>query len=92
MKTIVRIHIGQYFASAHPAIIQTILGSCISVCLFDPVTKIGGMNHILHTGEGLASPDESARFGINAMELLINEMLGLGAVRKGNIVLEVNRP
>lgn len=81
MKPKVNIHIGQYFASREPAIIQTILGSCISVCLFDPVKKIGGMNHILHSGKDMVSPDDSARFGINAMEMLINEMTGLGALR-----------
>jgi chemotaxis protein CheD len=80
-KPIVKIHIGQYFASRDPAIIYTVLGSCISVCFFDPIARIGGMNHILHTGESLFSSDDSARFGINAMELLINEMVGLGAIR-----------
>jgi chemotaxis protein CheD len=39
------------------------------------------MNHILHSGEGTVTADDSARYGINAMEILINEMAGLGAVR-----------
>ena len=62
----------------------TILGSCMSVCLRDPVTKIGGMNHILLPGDkddklAKGDPGYSARFGINAMEELINGMLKLGA-------------
>jgi chemotaxis protein CheD len=82
MKPIVHLHIGQYFASKDPVIIQTTLGSCVSVCFYDPVRRIGGMNHILYSGEGRSSyDDDNARYGINAMELLINEMVGLGAVR-----------
>jgi chemotaxis protein CheD len=81
VKSIIYLHIGQYFASKDPVIIQTILGSCVSVCFYDPVTRIGGMNHILYSGEVRSSYDYNARYGINAMELLINEMVGLGAVR-----------
>ena len=82
MKPVVYLHIGQYFASKDPVIIHTVLGSCVSVCFFNPVLRIGGMNHILHSGEGIGSyDDDNARFGINAMELLINEMVSLGAVR-----------
>lgn len=81
MKPVVYLYIGQYFASRDPVIIQTILGSCVSVCFYDPVTRIGGMNHILYSGEGRSSYDDNARYGINAMELLINEMVGLGAIR-----------
>ncbi len=82
MKRNVKIHIGQLYASHQPLIISTILGSCVSVCLFDPVTRSGGMNHILHTGKGLDSLSDSARFGINAMEKLINELVSFGSVRK----------
>lgn len=81
MKQSVKIHIGQYYASKDPAIIHTVLGSCVSVCLFDPDTKIGGMNHILCVGEKMTVFDEDTRYAINAMEVLINEMVGLGAVR-----------
>jgi chemotaxis protein CheD len=81
MKPVVHLHIGQYFASKDPVIIQTLLGSCVSACFFDPVTRIGGMNHILYSGKRTVSYDDNARYGINAMELLINEMVGLGAVR-----------
>ena len=77
----VKIHIGQYFATKNSTSISTVLGSCVSVCLFDPVMKIGGMNHILHSGESLGSIDDSGRYGVNAMELLINEMISLGAMR-----------
>jgi chemotaxis protein CheD len=76
------IHIGEYYASKTPVIITTLLGPCVAVCLFDPIKKIGGMNHILLPG-GAPSRDNiiDSRYGINAMELLINHMMKLGANR-----------
>lgn len=72
---------GTYYVTAHPeATLSTVLGSCISVCLFDPVAAIGGMNHfLLPTGRGTESGH--IRFGVNAMERLINELLKSGAVK-----------
>ena len=75
---------GQARASADPqAEMNTILGSCVATCLFDPVARVGGMNHFL-----LAEPPKSTRgdgfdskYGLYLMELLVNEMLQLGAVK-----------
>jgi len=81
-KTLVNIHIGDYYASKKSEIIHTVLGSCVAVCLIDPVQQIGGMNHILLPGKpDLRLFDDSARYGINAMELLINKILKLGGKR-----------
>lgn len=81
-KQQISIHIGEFYASNEPAIIDTVLGSCVAVCLFDPVKRIGGMNHILLPGKAdLKRFDASARYGINAMELLINKVMGLGSRR-----------
>jgi chemotaxis protein CheD len=78
----ITLYIGQYYVSIQPAIIHTLLGSCVAVCLFDPVKKIGGMNHILLPGKAdLATSNSSARYGINAMELLINRMIARGCGR-----------
>ncbi len=60
--------------------ISTVLGSCVSACLFDPSTKIGGMNHFLLPRDPDAT-DYSTRYGVNAMEVLINEMMKIGANR-----------
>lgn len=68
---------GNIFASADPHIVTTVLGSCISVCLFDPVVSIGGINHYmlpLWNGEGLASP----RYGNIAITRLVEKLEGLG--------------
>jgi chemotaxis protein CheD len=76
------IHIGGVYASKGSAIIETILGSCVAVCLFDPLERIGGMNHILLPGKAdLKHFDTAARYGINAMELLINRITALGGNR-----------
>lgn len=83
MKREVSIHIGEYYASRMPTIIGTLLGSCVAVCLFDPVRQIGGMNHILLPGKAdMKCFDAPARYGINAMELLINKIMKLGGNRK----------
>jgi chemotaxis protein CheD len=72
---------GTYYVSGHPeAQLSTVLGSCISVCLFDPVAAIGGMNHFL-LAAGRGEDSGHIRFGVNAMEKLINELLKSGAVR-----------
>jgi chemotaxis protein CheD len=68
---------GEYFVYHEDLLIMTTLGSCIAACLWDRQAKIGGMNHfMLPEGAG-----ESGRYGSFAMELLINEMIKLGATR-----------
>jgi chemotaxis protein CheD len=55
----------------------------VAVCLFDLQNGVGGMNHILLPGKASFKDfNEEARFGINAMELLINAMMKLGGDRK----------
>jgi len=79
----VSIGIGDYFASSQDVVIHTVLGSCVAVCLYDPENKIGGMNHILMpSNPDINKYDASARYGINAMELLINAIMRLGGNRK----------
>ena len=81
----VKILPGQYHAASGPVGMSTVLGSCISTCLWDPALRIGGMNHFMLPGDNgtAALPvTKSARFGVYAMELLINDMLKLGAERR----------
>lgn len=60
-------------------IITTILGSCISICLWDPEAKVGGMNHLLLPDARDGGNSLSA--GAVDMDLLINRMMPLGALR-----------
>lgn len=60
--------------------LTTILGSCVAACLWDPEAGVGGMNHFLLPGN---SGDQSGntRYGVNAMELLVNGLIKKGAER-----------
>lgn len=76
---------GEHAVVAEPdTVVTTLLGSCIAVCLQDPVARVGGMNHFLL---GEPGRDEQVgiqalqRYGVHAMELLINAMMKKGAVR-----------
>lgn len=72
---------GDFKVSSDPDVtLTTILGSCVSVCLFDDVKKIGGMNHYL-LANGPSESCDSLKYGAHAMELLINALLRRGAVR-----------
>jgi chemotaxis protein CheD len=78
----VTIHIGGVRASREPMLVDTVLGSCIAACIYDPVAGVGGMNHfMLPEGADPGNPT-SARYGVNAMELLISEIMKLGGTRK----------
>lgn len=51
--------------------------------------RVGGMNHILLPGKAdLAHFDAQSRYAVNAMELLINEILKKGGLRS-NLVAKV---
>ena len=82
-ERVTTIHIGEMAVGSKPMAVRTVLGSCVSACLFDPVARVGGMNHFLLADFNPASRTGSeARFGLHAMELLINGMMRLGAERR----------
>jgi chemotaxis protein CheD len=81
------IHPGDYRVGRGPIVLSTLLGSCVAVCLYDPVRRLIGMNHFLLANRRccrdvpvLAS--EAGRYGVHAMELLIDRMLHCGARRR----------
>ena len=61
-------------------VLTTILGSCVAACLWDPVAKVGGLNHFLLPGDA-NDRGGSRNLGVNAMELLVNALLKKGAER-----------
>ena len=70
---------GTHAVSDDPnTVLVSILGSCVSTCLWDETARIGGMNHFL-LPESTSSDTEATLFGAYAMELLINELLKSGA-------------
>ncbi len=75
------IQIGGVFASRELAVVRTVLGSCVSACLYDPVAGIGGMNHFM-LPEGNGDSGLATRYGVHAMEMLINQIMKLGGERR----------
>ncbi|HEX5372559.1 MAG TPA: chemoreceptor glutamine deamidase CheD [Aquabacterium sp.] len=76
----VKILPGEYFVFDEDLLIMTTLGSCIAVCLWDRQAHVGGMNHFMLPDNG-GGGNDSGRYGSYAMELLINELLKMGATR-----------
>lgn len=77
---------GEYYVSREPEVISTLLGSCVSACLYDPVKRVFGMNHFLLAYHRVAASkpiihSDEGRYGVYAMELLINGLMKLGANR-----------
>src|SRR5271156_2965222 len=65
------------YASSEPAIVETVLGSCIAACLYDPIHQVGGMNHYLLPRRCQEDPN-LARYGEYAMQMLIERIVKLG--------------
>lgn len=77
---------GEHAVSGEPGVmISTLLGSCIAICLHDPVVRVGGMNHFLlgapAQDQRVAAADQQ-RYGVHALELLVNAMMKQGASRE----------
>lgn len=86
----VKILPGEYYVSRSAEAISTVLGSCISACVRDPVKSLGGMNHFMLPEDASTGPNNwldpaiglATRYGSYAMESLINDLLKLGAARE----------
>lgn len=72
------LHPGRVFASAQPTIVSTVLGSCVSVCLFDPDRRVGGANHFL-LPRGPEQGPEMERFAPGAIAALVAQLEALGS-------------
>ncbi|MBV8666668.1 MAG: chemoreceptor glutamine deamidase CheD [Burkholderiaceae bacterium] len=76
---------GEYYFTSKDMMIVTVLGSCVSACIRDRVSGVGGMNHFMlpEVGSDTDSPvSASMRYGTYAMEILINDLLKAGARRE----------
>ena len=87
----VKILPGEYYVTARDMALVTVLGSCVAACIHDRTLGIGGMNHFMlpddrRDGGDILSP--SARYGVYAMEIMINELLKMGA-KRGNLEAKV---
>jgi len=75
---------GEYYATGRDMVLVTVLGSCVCACIRDKKNGIGGMNHFMLPDAGYDKNNPlgaSARYGTYAMEILINQLLKIGAKR-----------
>ncbi len=77
----VYLHAGQLAVASAPTAIVTVLGSCVAVCLWDPATRVGGVNHFLLPHH--VERERSARFGNVAVPALVEAVVRAGAARSG---------
>lgn len=87
---IINILPGEYAVSSDVAL-TTVLGSCVSVVLYCASKRIGGLNHFMlpqKTGEDINLESKSGKYGMAAMELLINALIKKG-VRKEELAAQV---
>jgi chemotaxis protein CheD len=76
---------GEYYATGRDMLLVTVLGSCVAACIRDRQLGVGGMNHFMlpDAAEQFDAPaSASARYGTYAMEMLINQLVKLGARRE----------
>lgn len=86
---VVKIFSGDWYVTGADEMLATILGSCISACIRDPQAGVGGMNHFLLPGdENTLGNNDAARYGVFAMESLINGILKAGG-RKDRLEIKV---
>jgi len=86
----VKILPGEYYVTRNDEAITTVLGSCVSACIRDPVLNVGGMNHFMLPQDSSSGSNSwldpavglATRYGSYAMESLINDLLKLGATRE----------
>ncbi|MFW6093668.1 MAG: chemoreceptor glutamine deamidase CheD, partial [Pseudomonadota bacterium] len=84
---VAKIQPGEYCVTRGGEWLITLLGSCVSACVRDPVAGVGGMNHfmlpdLLRPGRwGRTRVNRAHRYGTYAMEHMINDVLKLGARR-----------
>jgi chemotaxis protein CheD len=75
---------GEYYVTKRDMVLVTVLGSCVAACIRDKVSGIGGMNHFMLPDAGQDKQDlasVSTRYGSYAMEIMINQLIKLGAQR-----------
>lgn len=88
--TVVKLFSGDWYVSSGGEMLVTILGSCVAACIRDPIAGVAGMNHFLLPGDvnRQVEANEAARYGVHAMEQLINGLMRKGA-RKDRLEMKL---
>jgi chemotaxis protein CheD len=81
----VKVPMGKFYLTTRAdEVLVTVLGSCVSACIRDVQTGVGGMNHFMlasDTAGQWGNDQKSTRYGNFAMEKLINELIKAGCPR-----------
>lgn len=79
----IKIGMADLSASRDPSVLITLgLGSCVGICLYDPINRVAGMAHImLPSSADIKNNGNKAKFADTAISMLIEHMTALGAVR-----------
>lgn len=84
MDKVIKVGMADLKTTKSPGILITLgLGSCIGICLYDPVTKVSGMAHImLPSSKSIKNNKNIYKFADTGIEKLIDEMVAIGAVKR----------
>ncbi|SDF39491.1 chemotaxis protein CheD [Sporolituus thermophilus] len=90
MGELIKVGMADYKVGKSPAsLISYGLGSCVGIALYDPVTKVGGLAHImLPDSKQARSAENPAKFADTALPLMLDEMLKIGAA-KNRVVAKI---
>jgi chemotaxis protein CheD len=77
---LINIGIAEMGVSESPDILRTILGSCVGICLYDPLKKIGGLSHIM-LPELKTAASSPKKYANTAIPMLITMLEKNGASR-----------
>ena len=80
-RWVVQLLPGEFYVTRSDEIVTTVLGSCVSACIRDPWTGVSGMNHFMLPEDPMGGGGASARYGMFAMEQLVNGILRWGGRR-----------
>ena len=87
-RHVIKLLPGEYYLALNQELLATVLGSCVSLCLFDPVLKIGGMNHFMLPDDPKENELILTRYGWPAMTCVLEGLLKAGAA-KSRLVTKV---
>jgi len=74
----VKVVAGDFYVTNQDEMISTVLGSCVSTCIRDPIAGVGGINHFILPDNDCDILSASNRYGVFAMEQLINVIIKYG--------------
>ena len=82
---LINIGIADLAVSASPNILRTILGSCVGICIYDPVIKVGGLSHIM-LPTSKKPPSNFKKYADTAIPFMVDEMIKLGCDKSRLVV------